>query len=170
MDAVLGVFVGVVQVHFRRVAEIPVRLVHHAQARGHDAENAGGQGGIVGGHLFIVGVGPADGFQVLLLLQDKVGQHRVRLLAHLIPVKLQGMVVQQQGFVLLRYGGNVPHFFLEEGIVLGIDAQLLVVGQENRLRGAHKLPGLLLRHTGPVHKAGGFSRLAQFAVQPGRPV
>ena len=150
VDAVLGVFVGVVQVHFRRIPKIPVGLLHHTQPRRHDAEDTGGQGGIVGGHLLVVGVGFTDGLQVLFLLQNEVGQHRVRLLAHLIPVQFQGMVMQQERFVLLRDGGHVPELFLEEGIVLWIDPKLLVIGQEHRLRGLYKGLRLPVREPGPL--------------------
>ena len=72
-------------------------------------------------------------------------QHRIRLLAHLIAVELQGVEVEQQGELVPGRGGEVPHGLLQEAVVLRVDAQLFVIGQVHRPRGARKAVQFLPR-------------------------
>ena len=63
------------------------------------------------------------------------GEHEVGLLDHLLAVEVDVGEVQQQRVLLGRGVLEVPRLVLGEALGLGVDAQLLVEGDQHRLRG-----------------------------------
>ena len=78
-----------------------------------------------------------------LITEQEHGQHRVRLLDHLLPVEIERMVVQQQRVVFRGRGGEVPPLLVEEAVVLWVDTQPLVLGEVHALGRLLPHPGLL---------------------------
>ena len=127
VQAVLRVAVRVVQVQACCLDEILIRLVHIPDLRGHDAEDAGGQRRIMRRDAFIVVIRTLNRFQALLVFQQEVGEHRIRLFAHLVTVNGERMVVQQQRIFVLRRVLEIPYRFAEERIVLRVNAECFII-------------------------------------------
>ena len=64
------------------------------------------------------------------------------------------MEVQQQRILVRRRGVEIPRLQVEEVGVLGVDAELLVVGQVHRLGGAHPRRRLVLAKIDPPGEGG----------------
>ena len=129
VQAVLRVAVRVVQVQACCLDEILIRLVHIPDLRGHDAEDAGGQRRIMRRDAFIVVIRTLNRFQALLVFQQEVGEHRIRLFAHLVTVNGERMVVQRRIFVLRRVL-EIPYRFAEERIVLRVNAECFIIREQ----------------------------------------
>ena len=115
----------------------------------------------MGGAALVVIIAAAHGVLVRQILIEKVGEHGIGLLAHLVAVQPQRMIVQQQGEFLLGDRRQVQRGQLEEAVILGMDAQGFIVGQVHRVRRAKEGRQFLPRHAGGGQQPAGQAGLHQ---------
>ncbi len=136
VHAMAGVAVQVVQVHPQAVEEIaqrPLRLAHRC---GHDAVHRRGQGGVVRGQRLVVVEAALRAQRRHVPVAQRQRHDHVGLLADLVPVEGERVVVQQQRAVAVLLGGEGPVRPAQERVVLGIDAQIGILAEIHRIRGA----------------------------------
>ena len=153
VDAVAGVAVGVGEVDEQRLAEVADGELVVADLRRRHRLDARRQRRVAGRDRVVVVEVAALLLERELVAAQHHRQHHVGLLEHLVAVDHERVVVQQQRVLVRRRVVEVPRLEVEEAVVLRMDAELLVVGQEHRLRRPCPPLRLVVLQPDPASKA-----------------